>query len=1071
MTTTTAALNVADLGIAVSSAAADSTLVPPVQSSSSNISATAVGLPISVATNTETAPPDAGPVVGGIAASVTGLIDIGAITTTNEAHWSLPTACTTTGVLSAATTQVASLGVLPALDGGILSLGVSQSKGTTSLVQNSGLNYGIQSVGSGTVSGLSVLGGAVTIDVQGNSTLTATASGTSAGATAYVPATVQVTDTATSTTTTLTVGGNITIDVLGVGSVTVTMNTPTSTTTATSATTSVSLLTVDVRVPAAPLPAVTSATVDVLPLHAAATAPAGGIDCPPPAPVITAPTSGQVTGDSTPAVTGTAVAGATVNVDIDNGAQTGTATADGSGSWTFTPSTPLAEGAHTVSATQTVAGTTGPATADVPFTVDTTPPPAPVVVTPADGSSTNDTTPAISGTAEPNSTVTVSIDGSPLEVTATADGSGNWTLIAPTLDPGSYTVDATTTDAAGNVSPVSNTNTFTVDTTPPPAPVVVTPADGSSTNDTTPAISGTAEPGSTVTVSIDGTPLGTTTTADGSGNWTLTAPTLTAGPHTVNATSTDAAGNVSPVSNTNTFTIDTTPPPAPVVVTPADGSSTNDTTPTISGTAEPNSTVSVSIDGAPPLGTTATTDGAGNWTLTAPTLTPGPHTVNATATDAAGNVSPVSNTNTFTIDTTAPPAPVVVTPVDGSSTNNPTPPISGTAEANTTVTVSIDGTPLGTTATTDGSGNWVLASPVLTPGTHTVNATAADAAGNVSAVSNTNTFTIDTTPPTAPIVLTPANGSSTSDTTPMISGLAEPDSTVTVSIDGSPLGTTTTTDGSGNWTLTAPTLTPGSHTVSATATDAAGNISAPSSTNTFTIDTTPPAAPVIVSPADGAILTTNQPPITGTAEANSTVSVIIDGSVAGTATADGSGNWTFTPPAPLSEGGHTVVATATDAAGNVSPQSNQVSFTVDTVPPAAPVITSPANGSTTSDATPPVTGTAEPGSTVTVIIDGSAAGTTTADGEGDWTFTPTTPLSDGTHTISATATDAAGHVGPAASPVTVTIAGVATPPVPTAPSGTLPTTGGEILTAGWLVGSILIGMGVFVVMIARRRVS
>jgi hypothetical protein len=108
---------------------------------------------------------------------------------------------------------------------------------------------------------------------------------------------------------------------------------------------------------------------------------------------------------------------------------------------------------------------------------------------------------------------------------------------------------------------------------------------------------------------------------------------------------------------------------------------------------------------------------------------------------------------------------------------------------------------------------------------------------------------------------------------------------------------------------------------------------------------------------------------------------------------------------------------------------------------------------------------------VTVIIDGSAAGTTTADGEGDWTFTPTTPLSDGSHTISATATDTAGHVGPAASPVTVTIAGGATPPVPTAPSGTLPTTGGEILTAGWLVGSILIGMGVFVVMIARRRVS
>jgi MYXO-CTERM domain-containing protein len=732
---------------------------------------------------------------------------------------------------------------------------------------------------------------------------------------------------------------------------------------------------------------------------------------PPAAPVVVTPANGERVNTTTPTISGTAEAGSTVTVIID-GTAVGTTTADVSGNWTFTPPASLSEGSHTVRATaRDPAGNISPSSNTNTFFVDLTPPAAPVVVTPANGERVNTTTPVLSGTAEPDSTVTVFVDGTSVGTT-TADASGNWSLTQPTeLAEGSHTVRATATDVAGNISPSSNTNTFFVDVTPPAAPVVVTPANGERVNTTTPAISGTAEAGATVTVIIDGTAVGTTT-ADVSGNWTFTPPaSLSEGSHTVRATATDVAGNISPSSNTNTFFVDVTPPAAPVVVTPANGSQVNTATPAISGTAEPDSTVTVIIDGTE-VGTT-TADASGNWTFTSPALSEGSHTVRATATDVAGNISPDSNTNTFIVDLTPPAAPVVVTPANGARVNTPTPAISGTAEAGATVTVIIDGTAVGTT-TADVSGNWTFTPAALSEGSHTVRATATDPAGNISPSSNTNTFIVDVAPPAAPVVVTPANGARINTTTPVLSGTAEPGSTVTVFVDGTSVGTTTA-DASGNWSLTQPTeLAEGSHTVRATATDVAGNISPSSNTNTFFVDLTPPAAPVVVTPANGARVNTTTPVISGTAEAGATVTVIIDGTAVGTTTASASGSWTFTPPA-LAEGPHTVRATATDVAGNISPSSNTNTFTVDLTPPAAPVVTAPSEGAVLATATPVIRGTAEPGSTVTVIIDGTVVGTTTADASGNWTFT-SPALDDGPHTVRATATDVAGNTGPASAP-------------------------------------------------------
>ncbi len=703
-----------------------------------------------------------------------------------------------------------------------------------------------------------------------------------------------------------------------------------------------------------------------------------------PVPVVSTPANGTTTTNNKPTFSGTLAAtgpaGTQVSIYVD-GALVATVTPTGT-SWTFTPTVALADGSHTVNA---VAISTANAVQSTKsntntFSVDTTPPAAPVVSTPANGSLINSSKPVYTGTAEANSTVTVYVDGTAVG-TATADASGNWSFTQPSaLAQSSHTVKATAKDAAGNVSPDSNINTFTVDTTPPLAPVVNTPPDNSSTNNPRPVYTGTAEAGSTVTVYVDGTAVGTTT-ASATSTWSFVQPTALAdGGHTVMATATDAAGNVSPDSNTNNFIIDTVSPVAPVVLTPADGSVINTNTPEYSGDAQGlAATVTVYVDGTP-VGTASVI--GGSWTFTQPfPLTDGVHTVMVISQDRAGNVSPNSNTNTFTVDTAPPAPPVVLTPADGSHTNNTTPLYTGTAEAGSTVTVYVDGTAVGTT-TANASGAWSLTQPTALPeGSHSVKATATDTVGNVSGFSNTNTFTVDTTPPPAPVALTPANGSHTNNAKPTYTGTAEANTTVTVYVDGTAVGTTTA-NASGSWSFTPITALPeGSHSVKATATDAAGNVSVFSNTNTFTVDTTPPAAPVVSTPANGSRTTNTTPTYTGTAEAGATVTVYVDGTAVGTTTATAAGSWSFTQPTALPEGAHTVSATATDAAGNTSASSNTNTFTVDLTPPSAPVVVAPANGSSTNDTTPTYSGTAEPGSTVTVIVDGSTVGTATADCE------------------------------------------------------------------------------------------
>nr|WTB32629.1 Ig-like domain-containing protein [Streptomyces sp. NBC_00830] len=185
---------------------------------------------------------------------------------------------------------------------------------------------------------------------------------------------------------------------------------------------------------------------------------------------------------------------------------------------------------------------------------------------------------------------------------------------------------------------------------------------------------------------------------------------------------------------------------------------------------------------------------------------------------------------------------------------------------------------------------------------------------------------------------------------------------------------------------------------------------------------------MITTPADDSTLGDSTPAFAGTGEAGSKVTVTDAGSTVCTATVDASGKWSCTPGTALADGKHTITATA--GAGNTA-EGRPITIVIDTKPPAAPVITTPGDGSTLGDSTPSFAGTGEAGSKVTVTEAGGTVCTATVDASGKWSCTPGTALVEGEHTITSTATAGAGNTsqGP---PITITIA--PTTPVITAPA-------------------------------------
>lgn len=333
--------------------------------------------------------------------------------------------------------------------------------------------------------------------------------------------------------------------------------------------------------------------------------------------------------------------------------------------------------------------------------------------------------------------------------TGIVNGSG--TAISGGFTAGqTFTLDHTAAAAPSTPSMTSGTDTG------------VSSTDGITSN-TTPVFTGTAEANATVRLyDTDGTTVLGTTTANGSGSWSITSSTLSAGSHTLTVNQSDAAGNNSASSAGLSVVIDTSAaaPSTPSLSALSDGGIigdgiTNIATPTITGTAEADASITLyDTDGTTVLGTT-TANGTGDWSITSSTLISATHILTAKQTDTAGNVSAASGALTLTVNTTLPSAPSVPmlnTASDSGTlgdgiTNIANPVITGTAAANAVIRLyDSNGTTILGTATANGSGNWSITSSTLSVGTHTLTARQTDVAGNVSAASTPLTLSIEAAP-------------------------------------------------------------------------------------------------------------------------------------------------------------------------------------------------------------------------------------------------------------------------------------------------------------------------------------
>ncbi|HYO55704.1 adventurous gliding motility protein AgmC [Archangium sp.] len=481
-------------------------------------------------------------------------------------------------------------------------------------------------------------------------------------------------------------------------------------------------------------------------------------------------------------------------------------------------------------------------------------------------------------------------------------------------------------------------------------------------------------------------------------------------------------------------------PPVPSVTSPT--GSINNRRPAITGTTEPNTTVVIYIDGVEVGRATSNSTGAYIFPVSAD-LSEGSHTVQA-ATERDAVQSAKSTAITFIVDTKAPDTRIVSGPPSSSNTRNATFDLD-VVEADTGVTYECKLSP----ATTFTSCTDPAAFTVPADGPYTLEVRARDAAGNVDDSPASHTWTVDTKAPDARIVSGPPSSRNTRNATFDLD-VVEPDAGVTYECKLSPATTFTSCTDPAAFTVPAD----GPYTLEVRARDAAGNVDDSPATYTWTVDTLPPEVPVVESPAQNGSVDTLTPVISGRAEPNSTVTIIIGGQVVGTVRTDASGNWSYTPTTPLTPGSHQVQVRATDEAGNTGNTSEPHTFTVvqDTTAPETNISSGP-SGTTPEPSATFELDSNEPGVSFECSLDGAD-------------YTPCTSpvtfnnLAEGEHTLQVRARDAAGNVD--ATPAT----------------HTWTVTGGDIAFLGDGLGCsatggdsslVLMGLGSFLALARRRR--
>ena len=461
-----------------------------------------------------------------------------------------------------------------------------------------------------------------------------------------------------------------------------------------------------------------------------------------------------------------------------------------------TPTTlTVVDGPHEFSVRATdAAGNVDPTPATHGWTIDATAPETTILNGPVAG-----------GTTGPSGSFTFSSPEAGATFECSLDGAAFTACTSPrafaSLADGAHTFAVRAKDTVGIVDPSPATRTWTVDAVGPPVTITSTPANPS--NDTTPTFAFTStDATATFQCQIDNVVAFTACTSP----WT--GPTTPAGGRTFRVRGTDAFGNVGAAA-TFAWTIDTTPPSVTLSSQPA--ALSNDTTPTVTFTTAGS-----------PVSTECRLDSGAFAACTSPFTTTageGMHTITVRVTDAAGNTGSAT-TNSFVIDITPPS--VSITGQPAALSNDTTP----------TVTFTSAGNPTSTQCRLDNGTFTSCTSPFTTTagaGMHTISVRVTDAAGN-SATAVTNTFTIDTTPPSLTITGQPAALSNNNDpqvvfTTDGVSTQCRLDAATPVTCS-SPHTFTNVADGA--------------HTITVIARDAAGN-TASATTSSFTIDTVAPA--------------------------------------------------------------------------------------------------------------------------------------------------------------------------------------------------------------------------------------
>jgi hypothetical protein len=572
---------------------------------------------------------------------------------------------------------------------------------------------------------------------------------------------------------------------------------------------------------------------------------------------IDSPTDGANLSDSSPFVSGTSNPNSVITITASTGEKC-VAITDKNGKWQCElPTLPLDQ---TITLTVVATDNANNATTK---TLSITTPKLALKITGIDIS----TTPTFTGTSSPDAKITVTLpisDTKSETCITTTKADGSWSCTLPLLPSGGpYTATVTAEDNEGNYS----TDTQVLAT--PNIPLSIdSHADNAIITDTSPTIAGTSTAGTTITLTAS-TGQTCTTTTDSNGQWSCKILLLPLNQTlTLSVETTDAIGN----KTTKTTTLTT--PNLPISITTVTAS----TTPTITGTSTAGTTISVDVsNGSITKTCTAITDANGNWSCQLSTLpTGGAYTATVSAEDSKGNTASI--TQTFSV----PNLPLIIdSPANNAVISGTTPTVSGTSQPNTSITVTLS-TGQSCSTTTDSDNHWSCQLPSLTLNTnYTITVTTTDS------VANETTLSIDISTDTLPLaIINPGDKGTSGDTTPSFIGTTTPGTTVTVTAETGQ-ECQAIADKNGDWVCELPEMPVGGpYKIIITAEDNNGNTT--SITETILIPKTPLT---IISPTQGETIVDNHITVTGTSDANTTITVLGSDGESCTTTSDEAGRW------------------------------------------------------------------------------------------------------------------------------------------------------------------------------------